>query len=175
MHFKYDTKRERFMSDVMGVLFLVILAVISYTDIRRRQIPNWCCGCIAALAVISDAVFFSAEIFDFEICQKLAFSEIFAVSLTERMLGALCVSVPMLGITVLAPGSFGGGDVKFMCAAGALLGWRHILWSAAAGIFSAGVYVLYLLIIKNTGRKAEFPLGPFLCLGIAVNILTEIY
>lgn len=123
------------MGDVMGVLFLVILAVISYTDIRRRQIPNWCCGCIAALAVISDAVFFSAEIFDFEICQKLAFSEIFAVSLTERMLGALCVSVPMLGITVLAPGSFGGGDVKFMCAAGALLGWRHILWSAAAGVF----------------------------------------
>ena len=108
MHFKYDTKRERFMGDVMGVLFLVILAVISYTDIRRRQIPNWCCGCIAALAVISDAVFFSAEIFDFEICQKLAFSEIFAVSLTERMLGDLCVSVPMLGITVLAPGSFGG-------------------------------------------------------------------
>ena len=74
------------MGDVMGVLFLVILAVISYTDIRRRQIPNWCCVCIAALAVISDAVFFSAEIFDFEICQKLAFSEIFAVSLTERML-----------------------------------------------------------------------------------------
>ena len=46
------------MGDVMGVLFLVILAVISYTDIRRRQIPNWCCVCIAALAVISDAVFF---------------------------------------------------------------------------------------------------------------------
>ena len=84
MHFKYDTKRERFMGDVMGVLFLVILAVISYTDIRRRQIPNWCCVCIAALAVISDAVFFSAEIFDFEICHKLAFSEIFAVGLTEH-------------------------------------------------------------------------------------------
>lgn len=92
MHFKYDTKRERFMGDVMGVLFLVILAVISYTDIRRRQIPNWCCVCIAALAVISDAVFFSAEIFDFEICQKLAFSEIFAVSLTERS-WELCVLV----------------------------------------------------------------------------------
>lgn len=175
MHFKYDTKRERFMGDVMSVLFLVILTVISYTDIRRRQIPNWCCVCIAALAVISDAVFFSAEIFDFEIYQKLAFSEMFAVSLTERMLGALCVSVPMFGIAVLAPGSFGGGDVKLMCVAGALLGWRHILWSAAVGIFAAGVYVLYLLIIKNTGRKAEFPLGPFLCFGIAVNILTEIY
>lgn len=163
------------MGDVISVLFLVILTVISYTDIRRRQIPNWCCVCIAALAVISDAVFFSAEIFDFEMYQKLAFSEMFAVSLTERMLGALCVSVPMFGIAVLAPGSFGGGDVKLMCAAGALLGWRHILWSAAAGIFAAGVYVLYLLIIKNTGRKAEFPLGPFLCFGIAVNILTEIY
>ena len=48
---------------------------------------------------------------------KLAFSEIFAVGLTEQVLGALCVSVPMLGITLLAPGSFGGGDVKFMCAA----------------------------------------------------------
>ena len=73
----------------MGVLFLVILAVISYTDIRRRQIPNWCCVCIAALAIISDAVFFGAEIFDFEICQKLAFSEIFAVGLTEQVLGTL--------------------------------------------------------------------------------------
>ena len=163
------------MGGVIGVLFLFILAVISYTDVRRRQIPNWCCMCIAALAVISDAVFFGAEIFDFEICQKLTFSEIFAVGLTEQVLGALCVSVPMLGITLLAPGSFGWGDVKFMCAAGALLGWRHILWSAAAGIFAAGVYALYLLIIKNTGRKAEFPLGPFLCLGIAVNILSEIY
>ncbi len=169
----------------MGVLFLVILAVISYTDIRRRQIPNWCCMCIAALAVISDAVFFCAElcyaeifhmeILEIEICQIAAMPEIFAASLPERLAGALCVSVPMIGIAALVPGSFGGGDVKLMCAAGALLGWRRILWSAAAGILAAGVYALYLLIIKNTGRKAEFPLGPFLCLGMALNMLSEIY
>ena len=154
----------------MDVFFLFILAVISYTDIRRRQIPNWCCVCIAALAVISDVVFFCTEI-----CQNLILSELFTVSFAERLTGAVCVSVPMLIIALIVPDSFGGGDVKLMCAAGALLGGSRILWSATVGILVAGVYALYLLIIKNTGRKAEFPLGPFLCLGIVVNILTEIY
>ncbi len=159
----------------MHVIFLILLAVISYTDIRRRQIPNWYCVCIAALAVISDAVFFCAEIFGIEISPIAAVPEVFAVSLTERLIGALCISIPMLGTAVLVSGSFGGGDVKLMCAAGALLGWRRILWSAAAGILAAGVYALYLLIIKNTGRKAEFPLGPFLCLGIVLNMVPGIY
>lgn len=169
----------------MHVIFLMLLAVISYTDIRRRQIPNWCCVCIAVLAVISDAVFFYANIFRAEIfheevccaeiCQIAAVSEIFVVSLSERIFGAVCVSVPMLGIAVLIPGCFGGGDVKLMCAAGLLLGWRRILWSSTAGILAAGVYALYLLVIKNTGRKAEFPLGPFLCLGMVLNMLSGIY
>lgn len=45
------------MGDIMGVLFLVILAVISYTDIRRRRFRTGAAVIIAAMAVISDAVF----------------------------------------------------------------------------------------------------------------------
>ena len=154
----------------MYVIFLMLLVVISYTDIRRRQIPNWCCVCIAAVVVISDAVFFTGR-FDYV---WSGIGDEVRMELMERLIGALCVSVPMLGIAVLVPGSFGGGDVKLMCAAGLLLGWRRILWSSAVGILAAGVYALYLLIIKNTGRKAEFPLGPFLCFGMAVNVLAVI-
>ena len=149
----------------MRVIFLVLLVVISYTDIRRRQIPNWCCMCIVALAVISDAVFFIGQL-------KNGVDGTMSAVLVEQILGIVCISAPMFIIALLVPGSFGGGDVKLMCAAGALLGCRRILWSAAVGILTAGVYALYLLIIKNTGRKAEFPLGPFLCLGMAVNVLT---
>lgn len=97
------------------------------------------------------------------------------MSLTERILGALCVSVPMLGITVLAAMQFGGGDVKFMCAAGALLGWRHIPVVGGAGIFQQECMYCIFCNKKTQDGKQEFPLGPFLCLGIAVNILTEIY
>ena len=136
----------------MDAVLCVLLAVISYTDIKRRQIPDWCCMCIAALAVISGAVFFD-------------------ISVMERLAGAMCISVPMYGVALAVPGSFGGGDIKLMCAAGALLGVKRILWAGITGILCAGVYALYLLVIKNTGRKAEFPLGPFLCLGIAVNVL----
>lgn len=136
----------------MDTVLLVLLAVISYTDIKRRQIPDWCCMCIAALAVISGAVFFG-------------------VSSAERIAGAVCISVPMYSVALAVPGSFGGGDIKLMGAAGALLGVKRILQAGLMGILCAGVYALYLLIIKNTGRKAEFPLGPFLCLGIAVNVL----
>lgn len=155
----------------MRVIFLMLLVVISYTDMKRRQISNWCCLCIVALAVISDAVFFAGH---FGHAGSGIGDEV-RMELEGRIIGAVCVSVPMLGIAVMVPGSFGGGDAKLMCSAGLLLGWRRILWSSAAGILAAGVYALYLLTIKNTGRKAEFPLGPFLCLGMAVNMLAEIY
>ena len=38
--------------------------------------------------------------------------------IASRLLGALCVSAPMLALTLVIPGAFGGGDIKLMAAAG---------------------------------------------------------
>ena len=34
-------------------------------------------------------------------------------------------------------------------------------------VFSAGIYVVWILVQKKVGYKTSFPFGPFLCLGMA--------
>lgn len=89
----------------------------------------------------------------------------------SRLVGALCVSLPFLAVSLIVPGGFGGGDIKLAAAGGLFLGWRLMVTAAAVSILLAGAYALYLLAGKKTGRKKSFPFGPFLCMGMAVSLL----
>lgn len=89
----------------------------------------------------------------------------------SRLVGALCVSLPFLTVSLIVPGGFGGGDIKLAAAGGLFLGWRLMAVAAAVSILSSGVYALYLLAGKKVGRKESFPFGPFLCMGMAVGLL----
>lgn len=88
----------------------------------------------------------------------------------SRIIGLFCVSIPFLIGTLLAPGSFGGGDIKLMAAGGVFLGWKAALASAVIGIFLGGIWAGGCLIMGKIERKACFPLGPFLCLGMAFGV-----
>lgn len=85
------------------------------------------------------------------------------VSLLDRLIGALCVSLPMLVVALVIPGGFGGGDIKLMFALGAFLGWRHTLLTGFFALFGGGIYAIYLLKQGKAGRKDHFAFGPFLC------------
>ena len=76
----------------------------------------------------------------------------------------------MLVIALVIPGGFGGGDIKLMFALGLLLGWKEALLAAFLGILSGGAWC-GVLLAKGQGRKAQFPFGPFLCLGGGVSLL----
>lgn len=89
----------------------------------------------------------------------------------SRLLGALCVSAPMLALSLLIPGAFGGGDIKLMAAAGLFLGWKSTVISAVLAVFAAGAYGLYIRMVKKAGRGQCFPFGPFLCAGMAAAVL----
>lgn len=90
------------------------------------------------------------------------------ISFMQRTGGFFSVSVPMLFLANILPGSIGGGDIKLMTAGGFLLGISGI-WSAfVIGIFLAGAYVAGLLVMKKVNRKTEIALGPFLCAGIMI-------
>ena len=85
--------------------------------------------------------------------------------LSGKLIGILIVSMPMLAISILCPGSFGGGDIKLSAICGLLLGHSGILRASWIALLSASVYSLGLLIIKKS-PKTEFALGPFICFGV---------
>ena len=93
------------------------------------------------------------------------------ISLTYRLSGFLAMSVPLLVLACVLPGSIGGGDIKLMAAGGVVLGIAGIWNAFVIAVMSAGVYVCFLLFTKKAERKTEIALGPFICMGIAVELI----
>lgn len=104
------------------------------------------------------------------LCALLAIRFFPEIGLKDRLIGAVCVSVPMLILALVIPGGFGGGDIKLMFVLGLYLGWQQILLTAFFAILSGGFYAMYLLKKGKAGRKDHFAFGPFLCTGAGFAI-----
>ena len=94
-----------------------------------------------------------------------------SVSWQERILGMFAVSVPMACLLFFVPGSFGGGDIKFVAAVGAAIGVKLVVMGSAAAILLAGIYCIRLLAEKRNGQKTAFAFGPFLCMGMTAAMV----
>ena len=132
--------------------FFCILTVVTFLDIDTMEIADGCHLVIVILAVVS---FFTIE----------------EPTIGARLLGAICVSLPLLFLTVVIPGAFGGGDIKLMASCGLFLGWKTILISTFLGFLFGGLWAAGLLVTGKAGRKEHFAFGPFLCLGMTVGLL----
>ena len=129
------------------VVYLMILCRIAYADWKYQIIEPWTHIGILTLA-----------------CMEMLFRV--GVSVQERCLGAVVVEVPMLVLTVLLKGGFGGGDIKLMAVSGFLNGVKIITYAGMLGIILSGIYVSMMLAAGKMGRKDSFALGPFLVMGI---------
>jgi Type IV leader peptidase family. len=129
------------------VVYLMILCRIAYADWKYQIIEPWTHIGILTLA-----------------CMEMLFRV--GVSVQERCLGAVVIAVPMLVLTVLLKGGFGGGDIKLMAVSGFLNGVKVITYAAMLGIILSGIYVSMMLAAGKMGRKDSFALGPFLVMGI---------
>ena len=129
------------------VVYLMILCRIAYVDWRYQIIEPWTHIGILTLA-----------------CMEMLFRV--GVSVQERCLGAVVIAVPMLVLTVLLKGGFGGGDIKLMAVSGFLNGVKVITYAGMLGIILSGIYVSMMLAAGKMGRKDSFALGPFLVMGI---------
>lgn len=123
-----------------------ILLTVALIDADTQEIPD---GLNLALLAVGIAAIF--------ICPGL--------TLLQRLIGAACVSLPMLLLNLVIPTSFGGGDCKLMAAAGLLLGWKMTLLAMFLAVLSGGGYGAALLIRKQKDRKDHFAFGPFLAGG----------
>lgn len=73
-------------------------------------------------------------------------------------------------IAIVSRGGMGGGDIKYIAAAGALLGWQQVLLVIFLGAILGSVIGLALMIAQKKGRKSQIPFGPFLVLGTLTTI-----
>ena len=71
---------------------------------------------------------------------------------------------------MVSKGGMGGGDIKFIAAAGALLGWQKVLLIIFTGAFLGSIIGGILMIAKLSTRKSQIPFGPFLAIGTGIAI-----
>ena len=64
--------------------------------------------------------------------------------------------------------AMGRGDLKFLAAIGAFLGWRGVLFSIFAGSVIGSLIGLGTLIVGKRVWSAKLPFGPYLALGAVV-------
>ena len=143
--------RGQLAAALTSVFFLGFLTVVSLRDFDTMEIPNQCPALIFALAAVS--------------CFTMP-----QTSMTSRFIGIVCVSAPMLFACLLMDGAFGGGDIKLMASGGAFLGCRLTVLAMVIAVLLAGVYILYLVIVKKRGRRTRFAFAPFLCAGMAISM-----
>jgi leader peptidase (prepilin peptidase)/N-methyltransferase len=140
------------MGSVLCAVTAVILFAISFTDAKRRKIPNIL---IMALLVVG-------------IASMWVWPEIHTV---ERLIGIFIISVPLCIVAAISPGSLGGGDIKLVASAGLLLGWKGALAAFLVAALVGGVYSVFLLFSRKKSLKDSFAFGPFLCAGILLAFI----
>lgn len=137
------------MSSIINVIYVIILVCVAWQDYKTRIIHNK----------------FHIIIFSLAIVQMLLIPE---YRITDRLIGMLAVSVPMLLLTLLIPGGFGGGDIKLMAASGFFLGTSSILCAMILAIIAGSVYGIIMLKNRKRDRKDQFAFGPFLAIGLSI-------
>ena len=102
-----------------------------------------------------------------------------SLTLSERIIGALCISVPFFIIGEVSRLFYKRcreedirgielGDTLLMFAAGAVIGTKAIIVSAFLGIILAAVCGI---IYKRVTGESKFAFGPYLAMGIAISAL----
>ena len=133
-------------SILQGVLFSFLLLAASYTDIKRREIPDKVCMLLVLAGLMN-------------------FSYI-------NLLG-IFVALPLLIAAVLKENSIGGGDIKLTASAGIVFGFWKGTYGLIIGLSLLILFYTILRIIavikrKQVAKSLSMPLAPFLGVGFII-------
>jgi len=141
---------------------LIILSYIAMVfDIDSKRIPNDLVIIMIAgwLLLILPMIFFDTENG--------------VILLADSLYGLLTGGGLFLLVYLLSRKGLGGGDVKFMAAAGLYLGFAETIPVILYGTVLAAIAGLILVLLKKIGRKDAMPLAPFLFIGIMITFFTK--
>ena len=143
-----------------SLLWSALLAVFSYIamvfDIKTKKIPNM-------LVLVMTAGWLFLMILSIFIDVESGVK-----SLMDSMYGALTGGGLFLLVYLISRKGLGGGDVKFMAAAGLYLGFAGTIPAILYGTVIAALTGLTLVMLKKINRKDTIPLVPFLFIGIII-------
>ena len=147
---------------VHSLLRTALLIIFGYIamiiDINTKRIPNELILTMLAgwLLIIVPILFFDTE------------NGIRV--LIDSIYGLLLGGGLFLLVYLLSRKGLGGGDVKFMSAAGLYLGFSATIPAILFGTTIAALTGLVLILLKKITRKDSIPLAPFLFIGIVITV-----
>lgn len=133
-------------SILQGVLFSSLILAASYTDIKRREIPDTIC----VLLVLTGFL-------------KFSYPNLFGIF----------VALPFLIAAMFKEKSIGGGDIKLTAAVGLVLGFWKAIYGLIIGLtllilFYIMVRISSIIRKKQVVKNLSMPLAPFLGIGFLI-------
>lgn len=156
---------RRFGSGLVGatvVALCVGLVVLTEIDVRTRRLPREIGYPLFALVMIMVAA--------------LSWHDGRVDRFVDALTGATLATVVLLMLYAMTRGGLGDGDVRLAPALGsvAAIGGVPIVWSALFVAFvTAGTWVIVLMALGRTNRRATIPFGPFLAGGTVIAVLVS--
>jgi leader peptidase (prepilin peptidase)/N-methyltransferase len=150
---------------VFSLIKSALLIILSYIamifDITTKKIPN---GLVLIMIAGWLVLMTSMMLYDIENGIILFMDSIY---------GLLIGGGLFLLVYLISRKGLGGGDVKFMAAAGLYLGFSETVPAILYGTVLAALVGLVLILLKKIGRKDTMPLAPFLFAGIMITVFTK--
>lgn len=133
-------------SILQGVLFSSLLLAASYTDIKKREIPDTVCVFLVLIGFL-----------------KFSY---------PNLLG-IFIALPFLIAAMLKEKSIGGGDIKLTAAVGFVLGFWKGIYGLIIGLTLLILFYIILSISsiirkKQVAKNLSMPLAPFLGIGFLI-------
>lgn len=139
---------------------LIILSVI---DLKLFIIPD---RFSIGLTILGLLIFFINPIFDGDLTAK------FIQCLVGGAIGFFGLwGIAIIGSAIFKKEAMGGGDIKLIAAVGTLTGVGGVISTMIISSFSALVYYAILFILKKNPENKAIPFGPFISIGLFLNIL----
>ena len=139
----------------------VIGFVIAIIDLKTKRIPN---NLVLLMLMVWTLVMIPQLFID---------TGAAIVMFIDSILGFATGGGIFLLVYLVNKEGLGGGDVKFMAAAGAYLGFRGTLPTVLFGSIIAALTGSALILLKKMGRYDTMPLAPFLYIGMLITIFLQ--
>ena len=94
----------------------------------------------------------------------------YTIGYTDSLLGFFMGGGLFYLLAVLSNGGMGGGDIKYISAAGAFLGWQKVLLVIFIGALLGSVVGVFQITVQKKSRKSLIPFGPFLAAGTLITL-----
>ena len=152
-----EVRANQFLTLQYGLL-IIFGYVTAVRDVKTMKIPN---NLILAMLAAWILLIMPKLFFD---------TDAAIILLISSALGFAIGGGLFLLVYLISRKGLGGGDVKFMAAAGLYLGYGGVLSAMLCGTIIAAITGLALILLKKINRKDPMPLAPFLYAGILITV-----